>query len=173
MTEIWKDIKGFEGKYQVSNIGRVRSLDRVSQEFRYGKKVPINLKGKILKGSKRKDKSGYKTVSLGAKKVREIHRLVAEHFLDKPNYKCEVNHIDFDKYNNCVSNLQWVTRRSNLIHNILHKRHSTVKLTPEIIKEIRTRRRSCELTMNLAKEFGVSRAQIRNIVARRSWIYVD
>ena len=95
-----KDIKGFEGLYQITDEGQVYSL--------YSKKY--------LKP--RKDKDGYLQVNLYKDKkqyTKKIHRLVAEAFLDNSDNKKEVNHIDCQRDNNCVSNLEWVTRRENII----------------------------------------------------------
>lgn len=107
MNEIWKDISGYEGLYQVSNQGRVRSLDRTvagkngSRCFR---------KGKILIGvANRKD---YLQVSLrkdGVLKTHKIHRLVAETFIPNLEGKPTVDHINRDKTDNCVDNLRWAT----------------------------------------------------------------
>lgn len=104
--EIWKSIKGFEGRYDVSNFGNVKSLHA------YNKcNYPLILKG-------RKTKKGYLRVNLGFGVDRYIHRLVAQHFIDNPNNFDQVNHIDFDKSNNHVENLEWC----NSSHNMKHAR---------------------------------------------------
>jgi hypothetical protein len=108
--EIWKSVKGYEGIYQVSDLGRVRSLDRIGSDGnRY--------KGQILKPAP--DKKGYLTVNLSSnnkRKTRTIHQLVAESFLShKPcGYKLVVDHIDNNKVNNNLSNLQVITQRENV-----------------------------------------------------------
>lgn len=100
---MWKDIKGYEGLYQVSDDGHVRRVKAHEP--------------KILK-----NREGlYYTVSLsqnGKKKSFSIHRLVAEHFLDKPEGKAEVNHKDGNKLNNNVENLEWVSQKQNQDHAI-------------------------------------------------------
>jgi hypothetical protein len=109
--EVWKDIKGFEGFYQVSNLGNVKSLDRKSKN-QYADYI---LKGKVLKAWKHH--SGYMCVKLCdnyEKKTFLVHRLVALNFLD--NEKEYVNHIDFDKTNNKLSNLEFCTPTENVIH---------------------------------------------------------
>ena len=110
MEEIWKDIEGYEGIYQVSNLGRVRSLDR--KVWNYTKK------GRILKSHS--NGHGYQNVSLHNKNKIEkhayIHILVAKAFIPNPENKKEVNHKDFNKENNCADNLEWVTREENKKH---------------------------------------------------------
>lgn len=105
MEEIWKDIKGFEGLYQVSNYGNVRSLKYRSWDLR--KPHP--------------DKDGYPTIFLHINNTRYrrfIHRIVAESFIDNPNHLPCVNHIDGNKSNNHVTNLEWVTHKENTIHAV-------------------------------------------------------
>lgn len=92
MKELWKDIKGYEGCYQVSNLGRIKSLDRMTNN-QYGEYF---MKGRILKNSIIKDK-GYCRVSLNngnGKISKRVHRLVAEAFIPNPENKPEVNHKD-------------------------------------------------------------------------------
>ncbi len=103
MEEVWKDVIGYEGLYEVSNMGRVKTL-------KYGK-------SKILKNINHNQ--GYKMVRLyidGKGKTIKVHRLVALAFIDKnlpSNHKLVVDHIDNDKQNNCLSNLQIITTREN------------------------------------------------------------
>lgn len=107
MKEIWIDIKEFEGKYQVSNLGRVKSLKDSS-----GKHRELILKG-------RSEGHGYLKVDLskgGKCKSMRIHRLVAEAFIPKPKNKTDVNHINGIKTDNRLENLEWVTRSENLKH---------------------------------------------------------
>ena len=112
MEEIWKDIKGFEGRYQVSNMGRVRSLDRWTNH-----EPPYFLKGRMLNPSMNKGK-GYLRVSLsdGSRNYThyEVHRLVALHFV--PGYKkgLVVNHKNEVKTDNRAENLEWCTYQYNL-----------------------------------------------------------
>lgn len=110
MGETWKDVEGFEGFYQISDKGRLRSVDRES----CGKKYT----GKIL-SDKGERKTGYVVDVLskgGTKKTIRRHRLVAAAFLGREDGKTEVNHIDGNKENNCVENLEWVTPNENKEH---------------------------------------------------------
>jgi hypothetical protein len=105
--EVWKDICGYEGLYQVSNMGRVKRL------FKDGK-------DRVLRG--KKDKDGYIEVILSGKPIKKycrLHRLVAEAFIPNPFGKAEINHKDRDKQNNVVSNLEWVTASENVRHTFL------------------------------------------------------
>lgn len=109
MEEIWKDVAGWEGLYQVSTYGRVKSL-------KYGKE-------RILKHSK--NSSGYLTVGLSIESKtfsKVVHRLVAIAFVPNPDNKCDVNHIDEDKTNNNVNNLNWMTRSENVNWGTSRKR---------------------------------------------------
>lgn len=102
--EEWKDIAGYEGYYQVSNLGRVRSLDRTVKKWD-GEKVA---KGIILKQSK--NLRGYLFVELfrnGIGRINTIHRLVAGAFIKNPNNLSQINHKDEDKTNNKMENLEW------------------------------------------------------------------
>ena len=124
MNEIWKDVKGYEGLYQVSNLGNVKSLKRVVPHKMTGSRT---IPEKILKLIS--DGSGYLYVSLskdGKKKNPKVHRLVAESFIPNPDNLPQVNHIDEDKSNNRVDNLEWVTSLDNLNHsNVIEKGHSS------------------------------------------------
>jgi len=123
MKEIWKDIKEYKGIYQISNLGKVRSLDRYNYSNTNNQYIEYQSK-RLLKGTILKpydNGNGYKQVSLlknQKRKVYYIHRLVAEYFLSNPNNLPEINHIDGNKQNNCVDNLEWCTRVENLNHAI-------------------------------------------------------
>jgi hypothetical protein len=111
--EIWKDINGYEGYYQVSSLGNVRSLDR-KRRVRNGKYVLC--KGKKLKNSKGTHYYRVRLSIEGKSKGFNIHRLVAKAFIHNPHNKKEVNHIDGNKLNNNLENLEWVTKSENEKH---------------------------------------------------------
>jgi len=116
MNEIWKDIKGYEGLYQVSNLGRVKSLDRMVKV--YGKRK-MKIDEKILKPAIKRD--GYCTVTLlnqGKRKYSRIHRLVAQQFIKNDYNKPEVNHKNGIKTDNRLENLEWMTTQENQNHSI-------------------------------------------------------
>lgn len=122
MEELWRDIKGFEGLYEVSNLGRVRSLK------------DNNGQARILVLKVQKHRCGYQLVFLrkdGKLKGFVVHRLVAEAFIPNPDGLPEVNHIDEDKTNNRVDNLEWCTRKYNMnygtcMERIMEKRGKRV-----------------------------------------------
>jgi hypothetical protein len=104
----WKDIKGYEGLYQVSDMGEVRSLNRVVMHKPYNKETPAKINGKTLKKSI--DKNGYFKVVLcknGITQTIRVSRLVAENFLDNPNDEPTVNHKDLNVKNDNIKNLEW------------------------------------------------------------------
>lgn len=115
MQEVWKDIKGFEQYYQISNMGRVQSKDRKVM----GGQGLHTKKGKILKPQP--NSNGYLRVQLKADGVSVrhfVHRLVAEMFIPKIEGKDIVNHMDSNFLNNNASNLEWVTLKGNMRHAI-------------------------------------------------------
>lgn len=119
--EIWKQVDGYGGYYEVSNLGRVRSKERVTDIQSY---CHIVRKPKILKGQF--NGNYFRVVMSYEGKYRQvlIHRLVAEAFLPNPNNLPEINHKDEDKTNNNVSNLEWCTRLYNINYGTKKKRHS-------------------------------------------------
>lgn len=109
MNEEWIDVFDYEGLYQISNLGRVKSLPKLNGN-RMGKEL-------ILK--QKTDRYGYKTVCLSKEnkhKYPTVHRLVAIAFIKNPNGLPQVNHIDCDKENNNVENLEWVSIKENVQH---------------------------------------------------------
>ena len=112
--EVWKDIEGYEGVYQVSTCGNIKSLAKPRKN---GNSRCYIQKEKLLKQSF--TSTGYKKVELykdGKRKSFKVHRLVAIAFIPNPDNKPEVNHIDGNKINNNIDNLEWVTSSENTIH---------------------------------------------------------
>ncbi len=160
MEEIWKDIEGYIGLYQVSNLGRVKSKRGVlkSQKSNVG-----YLRYALWKGNKSKNFSS--------------HRLVAKAFILNPEGKKEVNHIDGNKNNNKVDNLQWITSSENQRHafdtglqvSIKGSKHYNTKLTEEDVLDIRA---SNQRQKELAHQYKISRATIGDITYRRTWKHI-
>lgn len=147
-SEIWKDIKGYEGYYQVSNYGRVRSLDRTVVDSWCTR----NLKGKILKQTKHNGKQKYYYVSLSKdnqiKKVF-VHRLVARAFISNMKIKPQVNHKDGNPFNNKVENLEWVTNAENTQHAYDTKLNKKNQLPISFNGQTKSLRKWCrELNLN-------------------------
>ena len=117
MNEIWKDIPNYEGLYQVSNFGRIKKLNKKMIVKQENRTFIYHSKERMLKPQK--EKTGYFNVVLynaTNKKHFKVHRLVAEAFIPNPENKPQVNHIDGNKQNNCVSNLEFCTNGENQIH---------------------------------------------------------
>ena len=151
MEEIWKDIEGYEELYQVSNFGRVKRVTT----------------GRILKGGK--NTSGYIQIYLykqGIRDVNRIHRIVAQSFIPNPENKPEINHIDEDKTNNRVDNLEWVTKKENTNHGTRNKRVSKALSIPIIATNLKTG----ELTEfygtnECARQLGLHQQHISKVLA--------
>lgn len=118
--EIWKDIEGYDGCYQISSLGRVKSLNREVCNKKRFQKSKI-LKQSIINGY------CYQSISFnGRKRTYTVHRLVAIYFIDNENNKPQVNHIDCDKINNNFQNLEWVNSRENECHKQLSKKNTSL-----------------------------------------------
>ena len=176
MREIWKPVVGFEGLYEVSNRGRVKSILReVRYKFR-GKIFIMKFEGKLLRIVKRARRyNSYVGVTLsknGRPYQRFIHRLVLEAFNGRCPKGYECRHLDGDATNNNEENLKWGTRRENKADMIRHgrsangARHGMAKLSNAKVKSIR---RSVAKKIELAKRFGVDRMTIWRIQSGRSW----
>jgi hypothetical protein len=162
MTEVWRDVIGYEGMYQVSDHGRIRSL-------KFGKE-------RILKPDKHKD--GYLIVNLYKDKISKylIHRLVCLNFLDNPENKEQINHINGIKTDNRLINLEWVTPSENIKHavetgliNIKGSDNGRSKLTEKDVLEIRS---SNLKGVELGRIYGVDQSLISYIKRRKIWNHI-
>lgn len=116
--EQWRPVRGYEDLYEVSDAGRVRSLDRLQSCLsRWGEPCVRRIKGRVLRQND--NGSGYLMVHVsvgGCRESKLVHRLIAEAFLPSRPDRDFVNHIDGDKSNNSVENLEWCTRSENMQH---------------------------------------------------------
>lgn len=166
MNEIWKNIKGYEGHYQASNLGFIRSI-------KFNKKLVM---------SRVFDKDGYVKTQLylnGVASYFRVHRLVASEFVLNTDNKPEINHIDGNKENNHYKNLEWVTCIENIHHandNNLSVKGSRVhcsKLNDYKVLKIRSMySKGNHSHHSLAREFGVSHGNIYKILNRRIWKHI-
>ncbi|WP_053032139.1 NUMOD4 domain-containing protein [Staphylococcus haemolyticus] len=173
--EYWKDIKGYEGLYQVSNLGNIKSIDRSIKRST----SLMKLKNKPI--SQYVGNRGYPMVSLcinGKCKRYLVHRIVAIAFLPNPLNKAYVNHIDGNKQNSNLENLEWSTPTENSIHAHKHglanvargERQHSSKLTVDRVKYIRE---SSKTVRELSIMFNVSKQSIRDVKMKRSWKHID
>lgn len=117
LYEEWRDIPDYEGYYQASSLGRIRSLDHYRKGINGHKQIH---RGRILKQSLNSG-TGYLLVILcknGVRRTRDVHRIIAETFLKNDNELPCVDHIDNDKRNNSIDNLRWVTQKENVMYAI-------------------------------------------------------
>lgn len=161
MEEIWKTIDGFDN-YLISNLGNVKTI-----------------KGKFKKVNYGKSDYGYVELWKNNKGTKyRVHRLVAMNFIPNPDKKEQVNHIDGDKHNNSVNNLEWVTCKENIRHAIDNNLSSikygsknlSAKLTEKDVLYIRKTAKREKTVKELANIFGVSTTNIYNIINNKKWL---
>ena len=202
MMEVWKDIKDYEGFYQISSNGRVKSLSRtyttrvgVVNQTGFCKTVDkvIVLSEKILVPGKRIHGYLFNTLCKDLHhKGKDIHRLVANAFLPNLYNKPEVNHINGVKSNNHSTNLEWCTRKENIEHAIKNNLYSTGKqhyrfnkgylqegeknhraiLTKDIVLDIRFLLDQEVLGVKIAKLYNTSCQNISDIKLKRRWKHI-
>lgn len=177
MSEVWKPVVGFEGLYEVSDQGRVRSLDRVLWVRNpWGRIGPRRYRGRIIRPGPHQ--GGYLAIHLnreGEVKSTTAHVLVAQAFIGPRPPGMEVCHNDGDKKNCARSNLRYDTpsgnNRDKEKHGTARKgdNHQTAKLTSGAVKAIRA---SCEPQQVLAERFGCTFSNISAVQLRKSWRHV-
>lgn len=167
--EVWKDVKGYEGIYKVSNFGRVKSL---GNEF--------SRKERLLKPSLQS--KGYLTVVLQKNGIRNmvlVHRLVAEYFVSNPLNKPQVNHINGVKTDNNIENLEWVSHRENLDHAIKNnltlkgEENRNSKLKDVDVVKIHFLLQKGITTKELSESYNVSYSTIDGIRTNRYWKHLN
>lgn len=169
---IWGDIKDYEGIYQVSNLGDVKSLDRLLTNGKRRKGL-IRILNPI--------EGGYLSLSLckgGVRRTLKVHRLVAETFIPNPDNKPEVNHKDGVRINNCVYNLEWVTHEENQRHSwetlnrkaVKGEQHGSARLKNKDIIKIRN---SMLSNVKLARIYSVAQSTISRIKSHKKWKHIE
>lgn len=161
--EKWVDIRGEEGRYMVSNMGKIFS----------------KLSNKELKQCRDRGRKRYFMIWLSGK-TYTVHRIVANHFCDKKDStKINVNHIDGNKANNRADNLEWVTAKENIAHAKLNNLKMDVgedngssKLKTADVREIMARHKKGERSLDLAREYNVSPTTVSAIIKGYSWTHV-
>ena len=162
--ELWIPVKDYEGYYEISNFGKLMSLNYKGNGYKKILKTNIN-------------DNGYEQVRLNLEKVgknKKIHRLVAEAFIDNPENKRCVNHKDGNKCNNNLINLEWCTHSENTLHAFKNNIAKALrgensynsklnnKCVVEVYKSVKSHRK-------LAKEYGVTKSCITSIKAKKTW----
>lgn len=178
MGEIWKDIEGYEGVYQVSNMERVKSLERSVPNTAPAGGVKT-LRERILKAS---SNEYYPLVCLyrdGVSVSKRVHLLMCKAFKPKPKEKTHAIFIDGDKSNISLSNLRWGTKKEAARHAVdvlsaypdkFGEKNPMAKLTKKDVMKIR---KSTATTTALAKKFNIGWGAIYDIKKRRSWKHID
>lgn len=174
-NEVWKPVVGYEGRYEVSDMGRVKSIERwrpngpVSGYLMKEKMLSINL-----------NEHGYALVNLtdGKKHASDrVHRLLAKAFIPNPENKREVNHKNFIRHDNVLDNLEWATSKENKAHAHLHGRYDVgedsfhAKLTRDQVIDIKQRLAAGERNASIWRDYAhtISQVTICDIKSGRSW----
>lgn len=176
--ENFKPIVGYEGLYEVSDMGTVRSVSRLVPQ----KSGTLQYKpGKILRQAITWDR--YKSVGLskeGKVTTFRVHRLVASAFVNNPENKPLVNHRDRDRQNNKALNLEWSTNQENIVHGYdttgfasNGSKGHRVKLNETVVREIISKHATgCYSFLELAKEYSLHHSSVMRIVKGKSWKHI-
>lgn len=172
MQEVWLPIQGYEGIYEVSNLGRVK---RVKHFVFHKNNTKHLLPEKMLKPTKR-NYNTYYSVGLWMNNIDKrftVHRLMAIHFIPNPENKPHINHIDGNKDNNSLSNLEWVTRSENLKHamslGVMRNQFKAgyesklCKLTPDDVRGIKKMRKEGKTLREIGCVYGISGRHVSGI----------
>ncbi|MDR9419447.1 NUMOD4 domain-containing protein [Gracilimonas sp.] len=167
--ELWKDIDGYDGYYQISNKGRVRTW----KNGRWGRRDKPNIMRLHV------NRYGYLEIRLqkeNVKSLHRIHRLVAKNFVENPDNKPHVNHKDCDKLNNYPENLEWVTNTENVKHavknglNVKGEASHFARLTKNDVLQIRSiLSQGFATNTEIAEAYNISMPTVSNIKNRDSW----
>lgn len=179
--ERWLPVHGYEGLYEVSDHGRVRSLKRIILRKGGNSAGPMRVRGRLLKLNR--DTYGYYQASLcsqGIEATLLVHHLVLDAFSGLRPAGCECRHLDGDNSNNKLGNLVWGTKLENASDRILHGTQRTFrgqanghsKLTERDVIEIRRMRQAGETYDSIAKAFSITGTNARSIALRETWAWL-
>lgn len=173
-VEVWRPIPGYEGSYEVSSEGRIRTIDRTFITVSGAKQRKRSRLMELMPA-----RGGYLRVCLyrdGVGQGAQVHRLVAAAFLSNPEGKPHVNHVNFVKTDNRLVNLEWVTQSENQQHSARHGRFNPIlnpkralKYSAETIAEFRERVRNGERAGTIRREYGISSAHADRIAKGTTW----
>jgi hypothetical protein len=150
MSEIWKDIKGYEGLYKISNKGNVMSLRKTNGESNGMRKLSYSHKGYLIIVLSKE----------GKPKTHRVHRLVATAFIPNPYNLPEVNHIDENKTNNSAENLEWCTQIYNLKYGKRSEKISNILSHPVIATSIITGKKLYFKSLRATEKYGFTQSSI-------------
>ena len=184
-NEVWRPIPKFEGYYEASNMGRIKSLDRTIEkpDKKTGKINYMTRKGKIFK-IRFKQNRRYMVIRLckyGYILNAPVHRVIAMTFIPNPDNKPQVNHINGIKTDNRVENLNWVNNSENVLHAIdsglmkyaVGENHGSALFTEEDVLKIRELHASKKYNMvEIGKMFNTNNSRIYEIVSRKTWKHI-
>lgn len=174
-NEVWKPVQGYEGLYEISNLGRLKSPQKVVN----GKEGRLHtLKERML--NPRVNQTGYYHTALyknGKPKWYTVHRMVALSWIDNPENKPHINHKDSNRLNNRVDNLEWCTHGENMKHGFLYgnktqkgEKNNAAKITREIAEAVRALYAEGNLTQwQVGERFGLARCHVKDITTHKIW----
>jgi hypothetical protein len=178
--EVWKDVVGFEDRYEVSSFGNIKSKSYLKNSRNANGDFCYWTKPKYMKLSPNAD--GYLLVDLCKDKTRctmSVHRLVASTFVENPNYLPIVNHINSNRVDNRAINLEWTTQQGNIQHSYdsgsnsnkgeLHPRHV---LNENIVREMRILHESGISIIEIANKFGFRKDTTKSAITGKNWSHV-
>ena len=179
MEEIWKPVTDYEGSYEVSTLGKVRSLSRTVMR---SNGYPQTLTGRVLRG--KSNGHGYMRVNLSGRDF-SVHRLVADTFIANPDNKRTVNHKDRVRSNNAKANLEWMTHGENIAHgytspqrqrvHLQGEAHGEAKLTEQQVVALRTEYIAGDHVhgqLALSAKYNTSRSNVYEIINRFTWVHI-
>lgn len=167
----WRDVKGWEGLYQVSDLGEIRSVARIVKR---SNGTVQHFKGRLMAVGPNTE--GYLVLrlsnsSMGRRQMARAHRLVADAFLANPDNLNEINHIDGNKTNNCASNLEWCTTKQNALHSIKNGLNKIAKLTADDAEAARHSYNAGRSCRSLAREYGIDKNNMRALLRGQTYTW--